>query len=95
MAMSAGEMVNAGIGIAIAFVVISAVFPVGLDGWYGIDLNEQGFGTYNETTGVWEADSKCNDPGADTKTQTFTKLMPFFGMLVVGLMFVGIAKDAI
>ena len=78
MAINASGLINAGIGIAIAFVVISAVFPVGLESWYDMNL----------TAMAW-------DGVADEKTQTFAKLMPFFGMLVVGLMFVGIAKDAV
>ena len=88
-------IMQAGIGIAIMFVVIAAVFPVGLESWYGIDVVEQGFGYYNETSGAWESDSECSTPGADTKTQTFTKLMPFFGMLTIGLLLIGVAKDAI
>lgn len=67
-----------GIGVAIMFVVIAAVFPVGLDAWYGINL----------TAMAWNGT-------ADTKTQTFAKLMPFFGMLTVGLLLIGLAKDAI
>jgi len=75
---SVNGIIGVGIGIAIMFVVIAAVFPVGLESWYGINL----------TAMAWSGD-------ADTKTQTFTKLMPFFGMLTIGLLMIGIAKDAI
>lgn len=78
MSINVNELIGVGIGIAVMFVVIAAVFPVGLESWYAINL----------TALAWNGT-------ADVKTQTFAKLMPFFGMLTIGLLLIGVAKDAV
>jgi len=83
-AVNAGELIGVVIAIAIGVIMISAMFPSALDTFYSQDTDEWGFGTYNNTTEVWESGE------ADTKATTIWYLLPMMGVVCALLLLVGI-----
>jgi len=83
-AVNAGELVGVVIAIAVAIIMLSAMFTPALDTFYGQDTADWGFGTYNETSETWESG------GADTKSTTMWYMLPMMAVVCALMLLVGI-----